>query len=138
VKSIFSSEVFNPGRFVPFRLAQAAAPAPEGAFNIVGDILDTIGVSEEDINKLFDKIPTSAVGSYKAKLEACKAKGVATPEGAACLYALYQEMKAASDAPKAPAPPPPPPPASTFPVLPVAIGGLVLAGLVIFLATRKG
>lgn len=136
MKSIFSSEIFNPGRFVPFRLGQGVTP--ESAFNIVGDILETVGISEDDINKLFDKIPSSSVGPYKAKLEACKAKGVASAEGAACLYALYQEMKAAADAPQAPVPPPPPAQPSTFPVVPVAIGGLVLAGLVVYLATRKG
>lgn len=134
MRTIFSSESFGRQAFVPFRLAQAPQ---QTAFNVFGELLSAVGISEDDLNKLLEKIPSNLVGQYQAKLDACKAKGAATPEGAACLYALYQEMKAAGDKP-ATAPPPPPAPASTFPVVPVAIGGLLLAGLVVFLATRKG
>lgn len=135
MRTIFSGESFGQQTFTPFRLAQAGAP--QSAFSVFGEILNTIGISEQEVTDLLDKIPKEAVGQYQQRLDDCKAKGVTTTEGAACIYKLYVDMQAAADKPPAPVVVPPPP-ASSFPVVPVAIGGLLLAGLVVFLATRKG
>lgn len=135
MRTIFGAEVFGGRSFQPFSLAQARAP--EQAFSVVGDILEAIGVSEDDINDLLAKVPKETLGAYQKRFEECRAMGVTTAKGAACMYDLYQDMKKDVDGkPAAPPPPPPRPPEAGFPILPVAIGGLAAAALVVFLATR--
>lgn len=123
---MFGGAPFERG-FAPFRLAQVRRP--EAVFALE-DYLDRIeGIADQKTRD-----------ALKAKYEECKKEGLESAKGLACLAALAVEIgNALKEKPEAaPAlPPPAPRPAEGgFPVLPVAIGGLLAAGLVVFLATR--
>jgi hypothetical protein len=130
MRTMFSNQIFGRSQFLPYRLAQA--PAPETAFAL-SDYLDRIeGISDK---KTRDEL--------KAKYEECKSEGLDSAKGLACLAALGIKIAAALESQgAAPTPTPvvptpqPKPPESAFPIVPVAIGGIVVAGLVAFLATR--
>jgi hypothetical protein len=123
MKSIFTHQVFG-GNFTPRTLSGP-----------LDDILHSVGVSEEDIEKLLAKIPADAMPQYRAKFDECKAKGLTSPEGAACLYRLYQELRNGDESAPPPATPPAPP-KSQFPIVPVAIGAVILAGVGIYFAVK--
>jgi hypothetical protein len=136
MRSIFlDGGTFGGARFAP-ALAQARG------IPFLQDILETVGLDEERINELLDKIPKESLGVYQKKLDDCRAKGVTTGGGALCLYQLFQELKDVvegrrpAERPAAAAPPRPRAPEDGFPIIPVAIAGVVVAGLVVFLATR--
>lgn len=130
MRTMFSNQVFGHDQFVPFRMAQARVP--ETAFGLT-DYLDRIeGISDK---KTRDDL--------KAKYEECKSEGLDSAQGLACLAVLGIKIAAALEqqpsptlTPVTPRPQPTKPPESAFPIVPVAIGGIVVAGLVAFLATR--
>lgn len=123
MKTLFSNQIFG-ANFAPRRLSSAFS-----------DLLQQFGISEADIEELITKLPSESVGSYRTRLDECKAKGVASGEGVACLYRLYQDLKAGS---KAPVPVPTVPQTTTaFPVVPVVIGAVILAGVGIYFAVKK-
>lgn len=139
MKTMFSAAPF--GKFELGWSALGQMPrAPQAVFGTFTDILSKIGISEEEINALLAKVPSELLGTYQKKLDECKAKGVTTAEGAACLYALYQEIKQAGEKkpePTAPATAAPPKAApSEFPWIPVGIAALVVGGIVVYFAAR--
>lgn len=138
---------YDMGRFVmaarhptmPIELGQRQ----ETAYSLVDDILEAVGLGESDIVSLIDALPIANRGVYKDKLEECKKLGLTSSAGAACIYALFRELKDVVEGEKRPEAPRPPavqpvtrPAPAAFPLLPVALGGLAAAGLVYFLATR--
>lgn len=136
MKTLFSDDIFGGRGFAPFGLAQA-----ETAYSIFEDISGFIGVSEDDINKLFDKIPKEKWGDYQDRYKECREMGSTTTKGVACFYKLYRDMKKEADAADAAAMTSgatltPRPSSSGFPYLPVGIGVLAATGLVVFMATR--
>ena len=137
MKTIFSATPFAKFEIGWSALAQAPRAA-QTAFNIMADILGQFGVTEEEVNKLLGKIPSELLGQYQKRLDDCKAKGVTTAEGAACLYKLYQDLKDAGEKPAAPAAaaPAPKPPPSEFPWIPVGIAAVVVGGIVVYFATK--
>jgi len=102
----------------------------------IEDILHSVGVSEADIESLLSKVPVDAMPQYRSRFEECKAKGMTSPEGAACLYRLYQDLRNRDESTSVPATPPPAP-KSQFPIIPVAIGAVILAGVGIYFAVKK-
>lgn len=122
MKSIFSHQVFG-GNFAPRTLSGP-----------LQDILQDVGVSEADIESLLAKLPVDAIPQYRDQLNECKAKGLTNPEGIACLYRLYQDIRNRKDS--TPIPATPPAPKSTFPIVPVAIGAVILAGVGIYFAVK--
>lgn len=129
--------LFTNAPFSRFDLGRhALLSSSEGAYSIFSSLLNDVGVSEEDVNKLFDKIPSSLVGSYQKQLDACKAMDITSSKGAACLAKLYIDMKAAADKAAVAAPRPPAAP-SSFPVVPVMVG-LAVAGGLIYVLVKKG
>jgi hypothetical protein len=119
--------------FAPRRLSQATA------FSVATDILEKIGVSEERIAELIDKAPSAALAEeYRERLKECRDKGVTTVEGASCLYKLFQDIKAGENGAAA-APPSTvsvPKQPTPFPIVPVAIGAVVLAGIGLYFALK--
>lgn len=123
MKSIFSHQVFG------------ADFAPRTLSGPLQDILQDVGVSEADIESLLSKLPVDAIPQYRDRLNECKAKGVTSPEGISCLYRLYQDIRNRHES--TPVPATPPAPKSTFPIVPVAIGAVILAGVGIYFAVKK-
>jgi hypothetical protein len=116
--------------FAPRRLSQATA------FNVVTDIFGKIGISEEQINELIGKVPSALAEGYRQRLQECRDKGITTGEGAACLYRLYQDIKSGESRTTTPAPTYVPQQPAAFPVVPVAIGAVVLAGIGLYFALK--
>jgi hypothetical protein len=125
MKTLFSNQIFG-ANFAPRKMAST-----------FGDLLNEFGISESDIEDLIGKLPTEAVGSYRARFEECKAKGVTSGEGVACLYSLYKDLKSGSSTtPSVPAPTTPKT-TTAFPVVPVVIVAVILAGVGIYFAVKK-
>jgi hypothetical protein len=133
MRTLFSDDSFGGRGFAPFRMAQA-----ETAYPIFEDIFGLIGVSEDDIDALFDKVPPEKLGAYRDRYRECREMRPTSTESISCLHKLYKDMKEASEtAEKARAAlPTPRPSGADFPILPVGIGVLAATGLVVFLATR--
>lgn len=128
MKSIFSNHVFKT-EFAPRRLSQASV------FNVFTDIMSEFGVTEADVSALIDKMPSGSVEEYRTRLKECREKGLTSGEGMACLYRLYQDVKDKEKSTQI-APTAPPPKQSEFPIVPVAIGVAVLAGVGIYFAVK--
>lgn len=132
MKSLFQRQMFQVD-FAPRRLSQATA------FSVVTDFLEKIGISEEQIDELIGKAPSAALAEeYRERLQECRDKGITTGEGAACLYRLYQDITA-GDGGAAAQPPPAvsvPKQPTPFPIVPVAIGAVVLAGIGLYFALK--
>lgn len=131
MRTIFAHQPF--GRFevgsAAFGLSQAAPP--ETAFALEDYLRRIEALADEKTRE-----------ELKAKYEECKAEEDDARQ-LACYGALAARLATAVTRPEErpgaapPAQPPAPrPPEAAFPILPVAIGGLALAGLVVFLATR--
>lgn len=134
MRTLFSDDSFGGRGFAPFRMAQV-----ETAYSLFEDISGFIGVSEDDINKLFDKIPKEKWGDYQDRYEECREMGSTTTKGVACFYKLYRDMKKEADAVAitSGATLTPRPSSAVFPYLPVGIGVLAATGLVVFITTRS-
>jgi hypothetical protein len=133
MKSYFSATPF--GKFDLSReswkpaAGRSMGASPQYDFSILSDILAPLGVKESDVTSLIGKLPAEMTPEYRKRLEDCRAEGLTTSKGAACLLVLYNDMKKAAAAAPVPLPPPQP---STFPVVPVLIVGIAAAGLAWF------
>jgi len=120
------------------RLTPAGYPRMGQNFrSVVTDVLKDVGITENDINGLLDKIPSEAAGPYRAQLDDCKKKGLTTAEGAACAYALYQAIKEGRPVTPTTLPRPVVQQPSSFPVVPVLLGLAATGGLIYYLTQKK-
>lgn len=98
----------------------------------------SLGALSDYIKKIQEVADAKTRDALQKKWEECEAKGIDSLEGLACLTALGLEIDRILKSQPAKAPTlPPPAPESSFPILPVAIGGVAAIGLIILL-TRKG
>lgn len=99
---------------------------------------------ESAIEGFLNYIPADYLGPYKTEFEGCRQQVRSSNilvkfAGADCLRRLYQKVQSAVP-PGTTVPPKSPAPVvqAEFPVLPVAIGAVALAGLGVILFTRRG
>lgn len=125
--------LFNSAPFAKFDLGRHAL-SQQGAYSLT-DLLDNVGLEPSDIDKIQDK---KFRDETKADYDKCRAKGLDTTEGLACLAVVAGKVYAQLKLEREPAYKPPVvlPQQSEFPWVPVALGGALAAGLVYFLATR--
>lgn len=117
------------GRMGQIRLADPITDAAKAAYDA---LLSAIGTA-------ITAIPASAAGAYSARLQSCQDMANSNPTSAGyvaaaqCLRTLYNDIQNGTST----ALPALPPPASSFPVIPVAIGALVVLGLVFYLTRDR-
>jgi hypothetical protein len=137
MRSLFSSAPFTRFDLGAHALSQAVTGgAPQTAFSLT-DYLDKVGLDAGDIDKVQDP---KVRAEFKADYEKCKTKGLDSLEGIACLGVLavkvYAKLKEEGEKPPPPMPVVATQKASSFPWIPVAIGGVAAAGLIVYLATK--
>lgn len=139
MKSMFAPAAFGSSRmgFVPLQRPIAYRPARIGQ-DWLEDILEDVGLSDvenitEELDQLLSEVPIGSVReSYETERDECLAKSNIVSKYK-CLYDLFQKIKREyKDGRREPPPqttPPPRPeePENGFPVVPVAIGGVVVA-----------
>lgn len=122
--------MWNNSAFSRFDLASHALSGPGTTRPSMGALADYI----DRIQKVADSKTRDAL---QKKWTECEAKGVDSIEGLACLAALGLEIDRILKTQPATPVVPPPAPASSFPIIPVAIGSVAAIGLILLLV-RKG
>jgi hypothetical protein len=105
--------------------------------DILSDALQDLGAVLGEVDKLVASLPVDLAGQFSKRRDDCLAQSIIVRYP--CLYQLARDIEKALAGQGVRPPPvaPLPPPASTFPIIPVAIGGgLLLAGIV-YLVLRK-
>lgn len=142
--TIFMSGPFQRLAFSPSHVSPFLGVDPDYTYGDVGPTPDddTSGIDfsgiMSSIQGLLKQVPAQVFGTYSTEFKRCQSllsDGglLSTGFGSHCLYQLYADLQEET-APVARPPgyvPPPPPRESAFPIIPVAIGGAALLGLIL-------
>ncbi len=124
-KSVFQGASFQPLPYAPPRMG-----------GVIEDALQDLGEVMGQVDKLIAQLPVDLVGQFSKRRDDCLAQSVLVRYP--CLYQLARDIEKSVSGQGARPPAPPPPPPSTFPIVPVAIGGgLLLAGIAYLLLKKK-
>lgn len=127
-RSIFQSS--------PFRSTYGIHPIRQQAVmgqGFLDELGGDAGALNAELESWIKQLPVDVAGNFSKRRDDCLAKPIISQYK--CLYDLFQDIKKAVEGKNQAPPvvaPPPPAQASSLPILPIAIGAVVVAGALYF------